>query len=108
MEMRITLAEVQSLRRAPDAADLVAGQLKQCRSRFDGSFDGLIDAAARQGGMDRFEHIATEIVAVHGSEAQAAMLFRFRDGRGLPIVREARARIDLASCAASDIFIPSR
>ncbi|MEE4315884.1 MAG: hypothetical protein V2I74_02770 [Erythrobacter sp.] len=90
---------------APGGSRLV-NALTRCRSSLDGSFSELVNATTEMVGSGEFEHIVTDITAVDGSTASVAMIFRARGRRGLNVVREARASIDLASCSASDISLP--
>lgn len=105
--LRIALADVQAISAStPDGSRFVNG-LTRCRSSLDGSFSELVDAARGAFGSREFSHIVTDVTASQGSSASVAMIFRTRGPRGMPVVREARATIDLATCAASDISVVS-
>ncbi|OBV09862.1 hypothetical protein [Erythrobacter dokdonensis] len=104
--LRIALADVQRVSASAPGGSRLVNALTRCRSSLDGSFSELVNATTEVVGSGEFEHIVTDITAVDGSTASVAMIFRARGQRGLNVVREARASIDLASCSASDISLP--
>ena len=106
-EVRIALADVRSEAASLAAPSRPGASLVGCRSHLDGSFSALIDAASARVGAGQFTHIVTDITRVEGATAKVAMIYQSRDGRGRTVVREARASIDLASCNAADLSVPS-
>ncbi|WP_273678894.1 hypothetical protein [Erythrobacter fulvus] len=105
--MRISLADVRNDILPVSDLSRQGERLILCRSSIDGSFSELVDTTTETVGAGEFVHIVTDIISVEGKTASVAMIFQARNARGLTIIREARASIDLRSCAASDLFIPS-
>lgn len=104
--MRISLADVRNAVLPVSDLSRQGERLILCRSSIDGSFSELVDIITETVGASEFAHIVTDIISVKGTKASVAMIFQARNARGLTIVREARASIDLGSCAASDVSIP--
>ncbi|MDC8755685.1 hypothetical protein OIK40_13625 [Erythrobacter sp. sf7] len=106
-QVRISLADVRNDILPVSDLSRQGERLILCRSSIDGSFSELVDTTTETVGAGEFVHIVTDIISVEGKTASVAMIFQARNARGLTIIREARASIDLRSCAASDLFIPS-
>ena len=105
--LRIALADVRDISSSVPGSARFVNELTRCRSSLDGSFSELVDSTSVTFGAREFEHIVTDVIAGEGSSARVAMIFRTRGPKGLMVMREVRANIDLATCAASDIFVPT-
>lgn len=104
-EIQISIQSDRSENSYADGTGRMVGRALRCRSSTDGSFRELVDAVQQKVSATQVEHIVTDIFRVGDSELAVVMMYKTKDWRGLEVVREARAAMDLTTCTPSDLSV---